>query len=48
MATPMPYADILTAAQTGIVNLGLWGFMVAGLIIVLASAVFRRFGGKGR
>jgi hypothetical protein len=48
MATPMPYADVLTGAQTAITNLGLNGFMIAGLLIVLAAAVFRRFGGKGR
>ena len=48
MPTAMPYAEVLTAANTAITNLGLWGFLVAGIVIVLAASVFRRFGGKGR
>lgn len=48
MPTPMPLADIITAGSTAIVDLGLYGFLLAGAVIGIAAFVFRKFGGKAR
>lgn len=48
MPTPMPYTDIITGATSVITNLGLWGFVFAGLMITLGVYMFRRVGAKTR
>lgn len=48
MPTPMPYADVITGAVSVITTLGLWGFVVAGLMIAMGAYLLRRVGLKTR
>lgn len=48
MPTPMTYTEVITGATTVITNLGLWGFVFAGLMVAAAAYVFKRFGAKTR
>ena len=48
MPTPMPYTDVITGAVSVISELGLWGFVTAGLMISLGVYMFKKAGAKTR
>lgn len=48
MPTPMPLADIIVAGSEAIVDLGLYGFLLAGAVIAIGGFLYRKFGGKTR
>lgn len=48
MPTPMPYTEVITGAAQVITDFGLWGFVIAGLVVALAVYMFRRAGAKTR
>lgn len=48
MPTPMPLDAIITAGSTAIVDVGLYGFLLAGAVISIGGFLYRKFGGKTR
>jgi len=48
MPTPMPYNEVITGAVSVITELGLWGFVIAGLMISLGAYMFKKAGAKTR